>query len=91
MEFIYNIAEYIANYLDAAFAILFISYTLGRNTRISNKKIYTIITILTIALLGYLQDSTTNSAYRTVLYLRSVLYLHYYFSTNLLVGKLSLQ
>lgn len=62
MEFIYNIAEYIANYLDAAFAILFISYTLGRNTRISNKKIYTIITILTVALLGYLQDSTTNSA-----------------------------
>lgn len=61
MEFIYNIAEYIATYLDAAFAILFIIYTLGRNCRITNKRAFALITIVTIAVLGYLQDCTTNS------------------------------
>lgn len=61
MEFIYNIAEYIATYLDAAFAILFIIYTLGRNCRITNKRAFALITIVTIAVLGYLQDCTSNS------------------------------
>ncbi len=67
MEFIYNIAEYIANYLDAAFAIFFITYTLGRNSRMVNKKIYPLILIVTITLLGYLQDSTTNSAVQDII------------------------
>ena len=61
MEFIYKLAEYIATYLDATFSILFITYTLGRNTRITNNKIFAAITIIFIAVLGYLQDTTTNS------------------------------
>ncbi len=61
MEFIYNIAEYIANYFDAACAIIFLTCTLGKNSRISNKKVFLGIIILTVTILGYLQDTTTNS------------------------------
>ncbi len=80
MEFIYNIAEYIATYLDMAFAILFITYTLGKNIRITNNRTFVFITIASIAILGYLQDHTTDSVVQDI----SIFTICFLFSLSLL-------
>lgn len=90
MEFIYKLAEYIANYLDAAYGILFVTFTLGRNTRIANNKIFVAITIVFIAVLGYLQDCTTDSVIQdfiiyTICFLFSLLFLNKSIGRKLIV------
>ena len=95
MEFIYKLVEYIATYLDATFAILFITYTLGRNTRITNNKIFAAITIVFIAVLGYLQDSTTDSVIQdsiifTICFLFSIFLLNRSISRKIFVSLIFL-
>lgn len=95
MEFIYKLAEYIANYLDAAYGILFVTFTLGRNTRIANNKIFAAITIVFIAVLGYLQDCTTDSVIQdsiifTICFLFSIFLLNRSISRKVFVSLIFL-